>query len=238
MTTTKVRNRYFKADMPVLGTYYSKGEQRIIYDGLLDVFADHLRKRIKNNYQNIVVVAGGTGSGKSTFAINLAKKIDPRWDLKKNYIYSTTDLKRKLRNKKSNPISLFDEGSVSLNSGNSMKKEDKEMVVLFDTMRSRGWTSIICIPSLASLNKRIREFHVDYLVICPSRAPIRGYSPRGFWQLYHKERSTFSNKAYFDLIATGTYPDLTPQMKGHYNKIKFEHQEELIEKFCNDEEID
>ena len=129
---------YFQGyDLDLIGTF-GPGGKYPIYSNLLDVFADVLKKNIKNGHQNVVVANGGTGSGKSTLLIDLCYKMSRDWELTENYIYSLKDLKRKLSKPDSSPISLFDEGSVSLNSFNSQRAEDKAMSVLFDTMRSWG----------------------------------------------------------------------------------------------------
>lgn len=232
--TVVAHNRFFDKDLEVATIDRNDNP---IYVDLLTPFADHLKKRIKSKRQNIIAVVGGTGSGKSTLAIQLCRRIDPKWDLAENYIYSTEDLKRKLSRPDSNPINLFDEGSVSLNSSNSMQKDDKMMVVLFDTMRSRGWTTIICIPSLDSLNKRIRTYHLDYLVMCPNVSPVRGYDKRGFATIYEHVLRDWG-QPWDRPIGTTLFDKLPPRIDKEYQAIKTEHQNILIRKFIEGEKIE
>lgn len=232
--TVVAHNRFFDKDLEVATIDRNDNP---IYVDLLTPFADHLKKRIKSKRQNIIAVVGGTGSGKSTLAIQLCRRIDPKWDLAENYIYSTEDLKRKLSRPDSSPINLFDEGSVSLNSSNSMQKDDKMMVVLFDTMRSRGWTTIICIPSLDSLNKRIRTYHLDYLVMCPNTSPVRGYDKRGFATIYEHVLRDWG-QPWDRPIGTTLFDRLPPRIDKEYQAIKTEHQNILIRKFIEGEKIE
>ena len=51
-----------------IGTSQIDSGDMPIYSDLLEGFAAHLNRRIKANYQNVVAVVGGTGSGKSTAA--------------------------------------------------------------------------------------------------------------------------------------------------------------------------
>lgn len=232
--TVVARNSYFGEELEIVAL---DGNGRPIYADLLTPMAKVLRQRIKNKRQNVIAVVGGTGSGKSTLAIQLCRRIDPKWDLAENYIYSTDDLKRKLSRPDSNPINLFDEGSVSLNSSNSMQKDDKMMVVLFDTMRSRGWTSIICIPSLESLNKRIRTYHMDFLIMCPNSTPLRGYDKRGFAMIYeHRLRDW--GQPWDKHIGTTLFDKLPPRIDKEYQEIKTEHQDLLIQRFINGDKIE
>ena len=240
--TVYAHNNYLDADLEVVGSYVQSGQDRLIYADALPAFARILKDRIKHNLQNVIVITGGTGSGKSTLAINLCievgRALGERWQLAPNYIYSTDDLRAKLRQPDScSSINLFDEGSVSLNSNNSQRSEDKMMVVLFDTMRSLGWTSVICIPHIDSLNKRIRYYHMDYHIRCPNSPLIRGYERRGFAQIYRHELRDFG-KPYDKLIATTTFKPLTPKISEEYATIKRQHQQELIEKFlAGDDEL-
>lgn len=235
MTTLYAYNRDLKADLKVVGTYDYGGKTRLIYADGLDALAAVLKQRIKDKRQNVIVVQGSTGSGKSTFAIQLARAMDPKWDLAKNYIYGVEDLKRKLADPKSSPISLFDEGSIALNSNNSMRDDDKKLVLLFDTMRSLGWTSIICIPSIKNLNKRVREYHVDYMCMCPSYPLVRGFETRGFAQIYIRMPRDWQDP-YYRMIATLIYPPLKPSQQARYDEIKLAHQMDLIEDFISEDE--
>ena len=205
-----------------------------IYTDLLEGFAKHLNVRIKNHYQNVVAFVGGTGSGKSTAAIEVCFAVDPYFTFKDNYIYSTEDLARKLAKPfdRISPVNLLDEGSVILNSNKHSTKEATDMTVIFDTMRSRGMTTLICIPELRSLNKRIREDHVNYLLVCGEKAPIPGFAKRGFCKLFMRTRpSTFTHSVFWKPIAWGVYKPMTPKMDAEYQTFKRRSQDRLLVDF-------
>ncbi len=226
---------------PVLGEVCHRvGTSRIddpplpIYSDLLEAFGKHLQKRVKSNYQNVVGVIGGTGSGKSTAAFRLCRFVDPFFTLDVNYIYSTSDLANKLAMPKGSvsPVNFLDEGSVILNSNRHSTKESTDIVVLFDTMRSRGMTTIICIPELRSLNNRIREDHLNYLLVCGEKAPIPGFAKRGFCKLFVKSRpGVFSNSVFWKPVAWGVYKPLTAKMDAEYQEFKSRSQEKLLADF-------
>ena len=229
-------NNYLDADMEVVGSYRQGGARRLIYADVLPPFAQVLKDRLKDDHQNVIVITGGTGTGKSTLAIQICNEMakalgERKWQVADNYIYSVEDLKLKLKEAdSSSSINLFDEGSISLNSNNSQRSEDKMMVALFDTMRTLGWTSVICIPHIDSLNKRVRLYHMDYRIICPNRELMPGYGVRGFAQLYKHILRDFG-KPYDKLIATTTFTKLKPKQDEQYNTIKRLHQRQLIDEF-------
>lgn len=216
--------RYSSVDSPPLP----------IYSDLMEVFAEILKDRVRRNYQNVIGVVGGTGSGKSSWALQECFKVDPHFTLEGNYIYSTADLAAKLSQPKGavSPVNFLDEGSVILNSNRHSTKESTDIVVLFDTMRSRGMTTFICIPELRSLNNRIREDHLNYLVVCGEKAPDPKYYKRGFFKLFAKTRpSTFSNSVFWRPLAWGIYKPLKPKLDKEYQEFKRRAQDRLLNDF-------
>lgn len=231
--------RWRRKKQHVVGWYRKHTMTILVGSDTMDLFAAELKENVRKKFQNIIVIEGGTGSGKSSAAIRLAKTMDPKWSITDNYIYSLDDLREKLRKadegQKVSPISLFDEAVVSLNSRNANKTEDRDMVILFNTMRSRGWTTILCVPSIFDLNKAVRSTHVDYKLRCPDKAPIRGLPRRGFLEFSRAKRSEYkrSNEPYWYLFAAGIYPPLEKEWDREYQKLKNEKQNQLLDEFIN-----
>ncbi len=230
---TRAYNRFLEADLEVVGSYTWNGQTRLIYQDACPAFAKILRERIKDDRQNVVFCGGETGSGKSTFAIRMCCLVDHNWDLARNYIYDVRDLRQKLDNPQSN-VSLFDEGTVSLNSGNAQRSEDKQMAVLFDTMRSLRWTTFIVAPKIQGINKRVRETHITYMCLVPSQPILKGYDTRGCVQIFEKNTRDWSDKSYWQLRATTLFPKLPGKLQREYDAIKKEHQMRLIGEFIGD----
>lgn len=232
--TTWAYNKYLEADLEVKGSYRQNGETHLIYRDACPAFAKILKDRIKDDRQNVVFCGGETGSGKSTFAIHMCGLVDRNWKLSENYIYDVKDLRKKLDSPQSS-VSLFDEGTVSLNSGNAMRDEDKQLAVLFDTMRSLRWTTFIVAPRLESINKRVRETHVSFYCLVPSQPLIKGYDNRGCIQIYRKVSNDWAGKSYWKLAATTLFPKLPPRAQREYDEIKRSHQMNLLDKFIGEE---
>lgn len=235
-----VHNKIFNIRMDLIGSYlHSAGEDEYdeigIYSDMLDVLAKRLKARIKQHYQNVILITGGTGSGKSNLAIQLIKAIDPDWDLRENYIYSIHDLARKLAHRETaSPISLFDEGSVILNSLNFNRKEDKAVSNLFNTMRSLGWTTVIACPLPKNLNGSVKEAHLTYHLICPDKPLIEGYDRRGFFEVYLPIRRQWSDKVYSKCLAAGVHRKMPKALNEQYEEIKLDKQMRLLDDFVKE----
>lgn len=232
----RVRNTHNNRYMHLIARYRFQGHIEGIYSDAFDIFVDELARRIKRDQQNVIVVEGDTGSGKSAFALNLcvalAKKLGKTFDLSKDYIYASSDLWAKLADDDAGPISLLDEGSVTIASMNATRKDDKDIMTLFNTMRSRGWTTVICNPSIMRINQAVRTDHVDFKIRCnsPERPLIRGYG-RGFFQCRRANRHEFkTGDPFWELIYTGVFGDYPESLREEYLEIKNSHQEVLMDR--------
>lgn len=220
-------NNYFKKELPV---YYADEYGTVVYEDLLRPLANVLKKRIKKGNQNTILIEGRTNSGKSTIGVQLCMLLDSGFDLEKDYIYSQMDLKKKLRDPTSSPVSLLDEGSVVLNSYNSQRKEDKSMTILMDAWRVKKKTMVICMPSSRDLNKRIKNNHLDYMIKCPVTSPIPGRDPKGFADLYIHEYRDWGND-YWKPIGSTIFSKMDRKTQRKYDRIKEGHVDELIDAY-------
>lgn len=233
-----INKRWSNRKMHIMRKYYRSKMWVGIYSDAFDIFIDVLAKRIKNHQQNVVHIAGDTGSGKSSLTIQmcyaLAKKLNVPFDLNKDYIYSVDDLWAKLDDPRASPISLIDEAALVLNSKRSQSSDSVDIVNLFNTMRSRGWSTFLVSPSLDQINKDVRVTHVDFALYCSSEdnSFIPGYG-RGFFEISKKSKPRFPKKnggdgIYWVLLATGVFKELPKRIDDIYQPIKAKAQSVLI----------
>lgn len=226
--------RYGGTKMHLLRKYRSCGRVVGIYTDAYDIFIKNLAKRIKDNQQNVVMVEGNTGAGKSTLTIlmcrDLAKRLKVPFSLEKDYIYSVEDLLKKINDPDASPINLIDEAVLVVNAKRSQTSENIDIVNLFNTMRSLGWTTFLVGPSVYQIDKTLRQVHIDYLIHCSSNddSPLRGFG-RGFFEVSKAKRSRFKKNAepYWYLQMTGIFGKLPDKLNAEYQPIKYKAQMEL-----------
>lgn len=236
----RVLNTNIHKNMHLLASYKTFfGRTEGVYSDAYDDFVNRLANRIKSDMQNVVLVEGETGSGKSAFALNLcldlARKLKCGFDLEKDYIYDSMDLWKKLEDEHANPINLLDEGTVTLASNNAMQKSDKQITTLFDTMRSRGWTTIIVAPSHLRINASVRRDHAEFKIRCtPKNKPLIPGFGRGFFECRRASRAEFKkDEPEWLMLYAGVFGDYPPMLKDEYLNIKYNRQSELLRKYRN-----
>lgn len=220
----KVYNRVLGKHMHLVASYIADdGTEQGIYSDMLPTFVKILQGRIKDHYQNVAMINGGTGSGKSNLGVGVLKLMDPEWDLEANYCYDTIDYLDLLSNPTSRLI-LVDEATNVLNSLDSRDRQNNDAVKLLDMMRSFGRTSILCTPNFMAVNKRVRNDHTDFLLAIPDRPLIRSYKRRGFFELYIPIRNLWAEETYWQCAGAGIFSEMDPETKRIYEKVKAAHQ--------------
>jgi len=223
--------------------YYRSGMWVGVYSDTFDIFVKVLAKRIKNHQQNVIIANGDTGSGKSTLVIEmcyeLAKTLNVPFDLvnekgePKDYIYSVDDLWAKIEDPNASPISLIDEAALVLNSKRSQSNDSLDVVNLFNTMRSRGWTTFLVSPGLYQINKDVRITHADFVLYCSSEDDsfIPGVG-RGLFEVSKAKRTRFAKKnggePYYVLLSTGIFKELPKKIDEIYQPLKQDAQRKLM----------
>lgn len=238
-----VRNRHTGRKMHLIGTYYTfYGRLEGIYSDAYDDLIKRLAWRVTHDMQNVVIIDGWTGSGKSAMALNicldLSRKLKVGFDLSKDYIYDMSDLWKKLDDEHANPINLLDEGTVTIASNTAQERQSKQFTTLLDTMRSRHWTTIICTPGFKRVNAVVRKNHADFKIRCASKTHplIKGYG-RGFFECRRVRRLEFedpNDDPTWTMMYAGVFKDYPPMLRDEYLAIKSNRQDVLTRRFITE----
>ena len=220
-----VKMPFFDTPLKWSASYYGYD----VFVNLLDAIADWCIDRLDSDNQCLIIIRGGTGSGKSNLAMQLIKRICERlkieFNLTEMYIYSLFDLAKKIESKSTNPINWYDEGSITFNSLNSTSEEGKLMGMFFDTMRIDHYISIVCMPNDKEMNGRIIK-HANLFLECPDKVPLPDFSPRGFFEVF--KRTTYKSGKFFDSrLGAGIFRPIPKKVRTQYEAIKRQRADEF-----------
>lgn len=217
-------------DLRVMQYRTGKVFVRYLFEDLIRILAEDMVKNVHDGFDNIVVIQGPEGSGKSNLAYYLASAYEearkaPAFDMTKQYVYDTEAFSEKLKEGQDQRGTFWmDEGSNIANNRDWQSDNNKNLIALLEMMRSRGWTLIFCIPHHERLDKYIREHRMRYLITCSQFTfDHLGTRDRGFFEV--KKRNPFG---YMSTVGYGEYDVMPPEKKEIYEKLKLDAQEKKI----------
>lgn len=188
--------------------------------GLTDRLIDDAKDNVDNAYDNLIVVCGAEGSGKSNWAVNFCKMYDPTFTLQERYIYDYLPFLEKLEddfaNARGGRAYLMDEATNLASNRDWQKEDNKNFIQLLEMFRSRGLTLVLCIPSFDRLDKYIREHRARFKIECLDLPEGKKFGGRGYYELTIYRTNTF--------VGIGTFPKMSEEDKQIYEKLKEESQ--------------
>lgn len=121
-----------------------------------------IKKRLQNNFDEITVITGYEGSGKSVLASQIATTVSPNFH--KGLVgYDPEDLARMVYNLKKGDTIWIDEGALFLFSRDSTKGANKILIKFFTICRQLNVHVIICVPNFFILDTYLRDHRVKNL---------------------------------------------------------------------------
>lgn len=213
--------------------HYPRGDYiQYIFDGhtpegtgLTDRLVEDMKENVAQDYDNLVIIVGKEGTGKSNLGVDICKSYDPTFTLEDRYIYDFLPFLRKLQQDFDAPGNgrayLLDEATNLVSNRDWNKDENKHMIQLLEMFRSRGLTLVMCIPSFDRLDKYIREFRARFILECYDFAQGTKYGGRGYYQL----KICSINR----VVGVGTFPEMSDTDKRIYEKLKLRSQESKLD---------
>lgn len=207
---------------------------RYLLEDMLKLLAEDMHKNVRNGYDNLVVIEGPEGSGKSNFAYNLLNTYcnlnGSEFDLQSQYVYNTNAFKEILKKGEDAKNAFWmDEATNMANNRDWNTNDSKSLIMLLETMRSRGWLCCLCIPTHERLDVYIREHRMKYLIRCaPMDFERVGHKDRGYFEV--KKRNPYGK---LETIGYGEYPQMPAEVKAEYERIKLESQTTMINEVVN-----
>jgi len=192
--------------------------------GLTDRLVEDMKKNISTDYDNIVLVVGAEGTGKSNFGVDLCKSYDPTFTLEDRYIYDFYPFLLKLQKDFNQPGNgrayLLDEATNLISNRDWNKEENKHFMQLLEMFRSRGLTLVMCIPLQSRSDKYVREHRARYVIECKDLPKGDKFGGRGYYELVVSPDKT---------VAHGTFPEMSPEDKRVYEALKEKSQQSKLD---------
>lgn len=156
-------------------------------------FVMHLFNQAAQNYDNMVLLTGQKGTGKSSAGVQMAREwcriIGRPWDPKKYIAYSSTQLMHLIDTLPPFSPILCDEAINFASSENWNKPANKELKIKLGVIRTKHLFFMLCLPwSITKLDKVYFNSYVNYWIDLHARGVgtifVKDMNPAGDpWKL-------------------------------------------------------
>ena len=196
-----------------------------LYKDLLEKLAEDMHRNVRADYDNVVMIEGGEGSGKSNLAYQVIKAYNPDFDIKQTYVYNMDGIRERFAAEDYGGDTFWmDETSQIASNRNWQSEDNKDLVSILEVCRSKHFSLVGCIPSITRADIYLREYRMRYLLRCrPMKFPRIGYKQRGIFELLKRDNETGKMKH----IGYGLFDPMPDDQKQIYEPIKADFQEKF-----------
>lgn len=136
---------------------------KYLYRDLIDRVIEDMQSNIDENFDNLCVVVGNEGTGKSNLAYWLCRRFDQDFDIAKSLVYSWEQFIESLTSDDVQRVYWIDEAVLLASGRDWMKESNKILIQCLQIIRSKRLTIIMCIPSFDNIDVYIRHWRTRYL---------------------------------------------------------------------------
>lgn len=205
-----------------------------LYKDLLQKLAEDMHRNVRADYDNVMMIEGGEGSGKSNLAWNVINAYDPGFDIKQVYVYNMQGIRERFAAADyGGGIFWMDETSQIASNRTWQSEDNQDLVGILETCRSKHMSLIGCVPHISRVDIYLRESRMRYLLRCrPMKFNSTGYLARGIFELL--KRNNESDQ--MEHVGYGLFPAMPEDAKQIYEPIKADFQERFRMKIAEGKE--
>ena len=216
--------------------FYRSGKYFVqyLYEDLLQKLAEDMHDNVRASYDNIVMIEGGEGSGKSNLAWNVIDNYSPGFSIKDTYVYNMDGIRERFAAADyGGGLFWMDESSQIASNRTWQSDDNKDLVSILETSRSKGFLITGCVPSIDRVDIYLRSFRMRYLLRCkPMSFPSTGYKSRGIFELLKRNNETQS----MEHVGYGLFEPMPKEASQIYEPIKADFQERFRQKIAEGKE--
>ena len=134
-------------------------------------FTQNIMKRVRNDWDAMIVITGEHGVGKSTLMQQFGFEMDKHFDQKNNisYIPTVKNITEKFNAIQKFQVFGIDEAMEVMYKQDFMKDFQKALIKMYARERKQNKITIMCIPAFGDLSKTFRNTRVKYWIYVAER---------------------------------------------------------------------
>lgn len=168
------------------------------------------RARLRRDQDDLVIITGYPGAGKSTLAYQIARKVDPEFTHTR-MVTSSADLVEAAKKAPRYAAIVLDEPVEGAMAADHATELNKRLIKFLQVCRARNQIFIILIPSIYDLARGIRERRARWWFYVPAR---------GNALLHEAVRSPYSDETWWQPRLDFDFPPATSSDWQTYYRLK------------------
>ncbi len=140
---------------------------------------------LQRDKDHVLVIDGMEGSGKSTFALQVAKYLDPSFDLNR-VVFDAEEFREQIFKAKKGQCIVYDEAVTGFSSVSALSPVNRVLKSLMMQMRQKNLCVIIVIPTFFLLDKYVALFRARNLIHIYENKGLRGY-----FRVYNRKKKKY-----------------------------------------------
>ena len=184
-----------------------EGGVRFYMDSHLSTQLGMVRGLVEDDDDYVLLVTGQEGAGKSVFAMQVARRLDPGFCLDR-VVFNPKDFEKRVLGARPRECIVYDEAYGGLSSSGGLTAISRKLVGLMTQMRQKNLFVIVVLPSLWLLNW--------YAAVHRSRGLFyvyRNHGKRGYWAYYNSKRKNLLYELPRKLRSRN---DVNPNFRGRF----------------------
>lgn len=188
--------------------------------GLLDWIVRAMHENAAKDYDNLIVIEGDEGKGKSHLGYWICKLYDPNFDMNLSYVYDFETFLERMNDPKNNiKVFWFDEATNLAFSRDWSAAANSSFIQILQMIRSKNLALVMCIPHRSSLDKYIREERLRYLLSVQEMSWNGGEKGRGYFEFLIPNKVTHDPDDFLSL-GYGRYEKMPADVRPVYERLK------------------
>lgn len=221
-------------------TKESIGEANLLFGSKTYYFCFNLSKKLLRDIDNIVVIVGTPGIGKSTLGYQLASIVSPSFS-RCHCIYTLKQLIKALKISKPGETLVIDEAVLILFSRMAMQDGNKAVVSLFMQIRQLRLNIVLCIPEFKHVDSYIRESRVNALFNIYTKGKFDCIFGRGIKivnEVYPKSKKFIRSirvpsECFYSDYYTKRFPKINDIDESWYRSVKKQNLIDVLDSFLS-----
>jgi ABC-type dipeptide/oligopeptide/nickel transport system ATPase component len=199
----------------------------------IEAVSGMIRHRINEQDKNYMcVMVGQTGSGKSANAVELARRVDPSFEISPRVVFTPKEFMEQIPKMKKGQAIIFDEAGVGIPAREWMRVQNKLIGYVAQFFRHLNLCVIFTVPSMSFIDKQVKN--LMHAVIETKTIDFKNsLGVTKYWRINHNAVFDITKLEPLILFSKGSHHSIDPLYIPHPPEGIWKKYDAMKEEYAN-----